>query len=44
MEENTGEGRWQEIRREERIEERRRKKMRKEEKRTSDNFRVNYPV
>jgi hypothetical protein len=35
MEENTGEGRWEEIR----IEGKRR-----EEKRTSDNFRVNCPV
>jgi hypothetical protein len=45
MEENTGEGRCEEIRREERTEERRRKKkMRQVEKRTSDNFRLHYPV
>jgi len=31
MEENTGEGRWEEIRTEERIEEWRRKKTRQEE-------------
>lgn len=44
MEDKTGEGRWEEIWREERTEDgRRKKKTRQAGNRTSDKLRVNYP-